>query len=160
MIGAFFESVKYSGHLYPIAFLRIFLGYYYFNLAFERLHSGFLDRPILAAYINEALTQPRLPMFFVQFLSSIVVPQWEFFAKLVVMFYFALGVSYLIGYLVRPMAVLALGASLISILLSPPQLEVYFKVLLAVHLTLLWLGAGRCFGFDYYFFKRRRGLWW
>lgn len=29
MLVAFLESIKYTGHLLPVVFLRVFLGYYY-----------------------------------------------------------------------------------------------------------------------------------
>ena len=38
--------------------------------------------------------------------------------------------------------------------------EDFYKTILAVHVMMAWVGAGRCLGFDYYFFKRRRGIWW
>jgi thiosulfate dehydrogenase [quinone] large subunit len=44
--------------------------------------------------------------------------------------------------------------------ISGPASEDFYKTILAIHLILAWVGAGRCLGFDYYFFKRRRGFWW
>jgi thiosulfate dehydrogenase (quinone) large subunit len=31
---------------------------------------------------------------------------------------------------------------------------------LVLFLILAWLGAGRCLGLDYFFYKRDRGMWW
>jgi thiosulfate dehydrogenase [quinone] large subunit len=34
------------------------------------------------------------------------------------------------------------------------------KLHFVLFLVLAWLGAGRCLGLDYFFYKRDRGIWW
>ncbi|MCB0739248.1 MAG: hypothetical protein KDC92_17190, partial [Bacteroidetes bacterium] len=73
---------------------------------------------------------------------------------------FGLGICLLVGYLVRPASILAILLNLFLIWISPPHMALLYKTFIAVNITLGWLGAGRCIGFDYYFYKRMRGIWW
>jgi thiosulfate dehydrogenase [quinone] large subunit len=148
------------GHIVPVAFLRIFLGYYYFGQALELIRSEYLSKPLLAAHINEALARSVFNGFYQWILESLIVSQWEYFAGVLVTIYFAIGASYILGYLVRPIALLASFLALNSFFLGLPEQEIFFKVLLSVHIMLAWIGAGRCLGIDYFFYKKQRGLWW
>lgn len=160
MFVAFFESVKYVGHLLPISFLRVFLGYYYLEAALTQFRGDFLTRPRLAAQIAEALPTLQIPFWFRSFLETVVVPQWQVFAFIILGLQFAIAVSYILGYVVRPVALLGMALSFYMLLMSGPQFEDLHKTFIAIHFIMAWVGAGRCLGFDYYFFKRRRGIWW
>jgi thiosulfate dehydrogenase [quinone] large subunit len=61
---------------------------------------------------------------------------------------------------VRPVAILAVILSLNMLVISGNQFDDMYKTFIAIHLMMAWVGAGRCLGLDYYFFKRRRGIWW
>ena len=160
MFVAFFESVKYVGHLLPISFLRVFLGYYYLQQAMNQFRGDFLMRPRLAAQIAEALPSLNVPHWYRVFLESMVIPQWQVFAFIILGLNFAIAISYLLGYVVRPMALIGMCLSFYMLVLSGPQFEDLYKTFIAIHFMMAWVGAGRCLGFDYYFFKRRRGIWW
>ena len=160
MLVAFLESIKYSGHLVPISFLRIFLGYYYLQQALARLSSDFLLRPQIAELISEHLPSSHAPEWYKILVTSQMIPHWQGLAFMMIGFELALAVSYIAGYVVRPMALLACFYSLNLIFVSSPASEDLFKTFLAVHFILAWVGAGRCLGIDYYFYKRRRGIWW
>lgn len=160
MFVAFFDSVKYVGHLIPIAFLRVFLGYFYLDSALRKFQGDFLYRPRLAADLGEILPQLQVPLWYRGWVENIFIPQWQTLAFVITALEFAIAVSYLIGYVVRPMALIGALLALNALALSLPGQEQLARTLLAIHLTLAWVGAGRCLGFDYYFFKRRRGLWW
>ncbi|MFN9068449.1 MAG: hypothetical protein ACK5V3_14540, partial [Bdellovibrionales bacterium] len=67
---------------------------------------------------------------------------------------------YIVGYVVRPTALLGAFLTVFMIYLNPAASQDFFKILLATHVTFAWLGAGRCLGLDYYYFKRVRGVWW
>jgi thiosulfate dehydrogenase [quinone] large subunit len=58
------------------------------------------------------------------------------------------------------MALLAALLSFNMAMLSGPDQEAFHLTMFVIHLTMAWLGAGRCFGVDYFFYKRRRGIWW
>ncbi|MFZ4405402.1 MAG: hypothetical protein ACOYOK_14985, partial [Pseudobdellovibrionaceae bacterium] len=86
--------------------------------------------------------------------------QWQTAAFILLGLEFAIAVSYILGYVVRPMALIAVVLGLNLIFISDTKYEDLYKTFIALHIVFAWLGAGRCLGFDYYFFKRRRGLWW
>ncbi len=160
MISSFLESLKYVGHLFPIAFLRIYIGYYYLNLVIQRMEGEYLTKPKLPAGIEELLPRVSVPTWYNDFIVNVLIPNWQIFALAVVAIELAIAVSYLIGYVVRPMAILGAIYGFNLLMLSTPQTEDFYKTFLAIHIVFAWLGAGRCLGVDYYFFKRRRGLWW
>lgn len=160
MFVAFFESVKYVGHLVPIAFLRIFLGYFYLETALRKFQSDFLYRPRLAAELAEILPSLQAPVWYRTWVETFFIPQWQSLAFTLTALEFAIAISYLLGYVVRPVALLAALLSLNQLALATSGQEQLARTLTAIHLTLAWVGAGRCLGIDYYFFKRRRGLWW
>lgn len=160
MFIAFFESVKYVGHLLPISFLRIFLGYYYLEHAMLKYQGDFLTRPRIADQMAEWLPSSHAPDWFKLFASNQMIPHWQTVAFIVLGLEFAIAISYIVGYVVRPVAVVGVLLCMMMLFVSGPASEDLFKTFLAIHLILGWVGAGRCLGFDYYFFKRRRGLWW
>lgn len=160
MFIAFFESVKYVGHLLPISFLRIFLGYYYLEHAMQKYRGDFLSRPRIADQMAEWLPASHAPNWFKVFASSQMIPNWQTVAFIIVGLEFAIAISYIVGYVVRPVALLGVLLCVMMLFISGPASEDLNKTFLAIHLILAWVGAGRCLGFDYYFFKRRRGLWW
>ena len=161
MFVAFFESVKYIGHLFPVSILRIFVGYFYFNEALRLLGSNFLTQAYLAEDIRSHFAFGTEPMWYRNFLEWMVIPNWQVFAYSIVGIQFFIGISYIIGYLVRPAALM--GILLTWNLLWATATDVnqwQLSVLLILNITLGWIGAGRCLGFDYFFYKRRRGIWW
>ncbi|MCB0411651.1 MAG: DoxX family membrane protein [Bdellovibrionales bacterium] len=160
MFVAFFESIKYVGHLVPISFLRIYMGYLYLESASMKIDGDFLYEPRLAAAITEYLPHSIAPSWYIGWLESVVVPHWRIFAYSMTYLEFVIGVSFLVGFLVRPVALLgallALNMCYISASAFAPLYELHF----ALFLMLGFMGAGRCLGFDYFFFKRNRGIWW
>jgi thiosulfate dehydrogenase (quinone) large subunit len=160
MFVAFFESIKYVGHLIPIAFLRVFLGYFYLDSALKKFQSDFLYRPRLAADLAEILGNLQAPVWYRGWIENIFIPHWQTLAFALTACEFAIAVSYLVGYVVRPVALLGTVIAINQLALASPSQEPFARTLVAIHLTFAWIGAGRCLGFDYYFFKRRRGLWW
>ena len=160
MLVAFFESFKYSGHLFPVAFLRIFLGYHYLQESLHKIQGEYLEQPQLAGVVNEWLNQGVLPMWYQGWLESIVVPYWQVFAYLATVLQILVGISFIFGFLVRPFALVTSLLSLNLIFMADPSQILLQKVMFAVNFTLAWFGAGRCLGVDYFFFKKNRGIWW
>jgi thiosulfate dehydrogenase [quinone] large subunit len=160
MLVAFFESVKYVGHLLPISFLRVFLGYYYLQQALLKFKGDFLTRPRIADQIAEWLPASHAPNWYKLFMSSQIIPHWQTVAFIIVGLEFVIAISYIAGYVVRPVALLGVFLCFNMLFFSGPMSEDLYKTFLAIHFIMAWVGAGRCLGFDYYFFKRRRGIWW
>jgi thiosulfate dehydrogenase [quinone] large subunit len=71
-----------------------------------------------------------------------------------------IGISFLIGFLVRPTALLGALLMLNFIFAGGDAATSLQQTFLALFIVLFWVGAGRCLGFDYFFYKRQRGLWW
>jgi thiosulfate dehydrogenase [quinone] large subunit len=160
MLVAFFESIKYSGHLVPISFLRIFVGYYYLQSFLAKFSGDFLIRPRVAELISQNLMTSQAPEWMKWILNTYMVVHWQGFAFSLVALELAIAVSYIVGYVVRPTALLGAFLTVFMIYMNPAASQDFFKILLATHVTFAWLGAGRCLGLDYYYFKRVRGVWW
>lgn len=160
MFLSFIESIKYVGHLLPISFLRIFVGLVYFQDALRQYRGDFLLRPRLADQIVEFLPGGQAPLWFKVLINAQFIPHWQTYSLVIWSVTLMVGVSYIIGYVVRPTALIAVLLSFLMLFISGPQQEEFYKTMIAIHFVLAWVGAGRCLGADYYFFKRRRGIWW
>ena len=160
MLVAYLESVKYVGHLFPLAVLRIYLGWSFFSTALARLHSDYLTQPILSDAIKEWAPNSSAPEFYKEFLDKVVVPNWQVFAYCVVYFGFLIGASFILGFFVRPVALIAALVTINFVYNSGPEMVELHRLHLVLFLILAWLGAGRCLGLDYFFYKRDRGMWW
>lgn len=160
MLQAYFESIKYVGHLLPISFLRIFLGYYYIQQAIQGWKIHILGNSLVSDMLVEALNKTQIPFWYRLFISEHMSAHWGVYAFILVGVQFIIGLSYIIGYVVRPASVLGFLLCLNYLILASSNQEILFKLLMACHVLLAWVGAGRCLGFDYYFYKRYRGIWW
>lgn len=160
MLVSFLESFKYLGHLYPIAFLRVYLGYFYLESAIRKYNEGYLDQPIIVEMITQWLPSSNAPNWYQTIIEVLAVPNWIAFSTIFIAIEFIIGISFLIGYLVRPMSIIAIFIALNFMWFSSPDQATLFKALIAINVTLCWIGAGRCFGIDYYFYKRMRGWLW
>ena len=160
MLTALLQSLRYLGHLYPLALLRVYLGFLFFTQALERKNSGFLDTPHLAAKIEEWLPQTLPPSWLQSFYESLVVPHWQLFSYIIFFCEGIVALSYLLGFGVRPISWIGILLCLNFLYISPPLEATLYKTLIVTFFTMAWLGAGRCLGIDYYFFKRVRGIWW
>lgn len=160
MFLAFFESMKYVGHLIPLAFLRVFLGFYYLQQALIKYRTDFLQRPHIAEQLSEWVPASHAPTWYKLLVNTYFIPHWQTVAFIVTGLEFAIAISYILGYVVRPVALLAMLLCLNMFFIGGPQAEDFFKTFFAIHLMMAWVGAGRCLGFDYYFYKRQRGIWW
>jgi thiosulfate dehydrogenase (quinone) large subunit len=159
MLYSYFESIKYVGHLYPIAFLRIYLGYIFFDSALNRVNGVFLTQPRLASVIMESLPVSDVPIWYANFLQYFVVPNWQFFAYLVTYCEFLIGICLLAGFLIRPVSILGV-VLMLNLIYGGSSGALLQQTYLVFFVVIFWVGAGRCLGLDYYFYKRYRGIWW
>ena len=160
MLQAYFESLKYVGHLLPVSFLRIFLGYFYLEQALRDWKLHILGNSGVSDLLMESIGKSTMPYWYRFFLSEHLLPHWNIYAFILVGVQLVIGISYLIGYVVRPTSILAFIFCLNYLAISSSQHEFFFKLMMATHLFMAWVGAGRCLGLDYYFYKRYRGVWW
>ena len=160
MLAAFLESTKFIAHLLPVSFLRIFFGYLYTQEALNHIALGWLDRPLISARLGALLPQVDLNPYARILIETIGIPFWQEVSFLVIAIELAVGISFLLGYLVRPLALLASLLVLGQMSIAGPDELVLLKIILVVQIFLAWIGAGRVLGLDYYFYKKDRGIWW
>jgi len=160
MILSFLESLKHTGGLKSIALLRIYIGFYYLEKFLKKINSEFLSQPLFASELNEALGKISISPSYKLFIENTIIHNWLFSSYLIVVLEGAIAISYILGYLTRPIAVLACLLVVFFISISPIANLESLRLLLAIHVTLLLIGGGRCLGIDYYFYKKDRGLLW
>lgn len=160
MFTAFFESIKYANHLYPIAVLRIYIGYFWFNEGYEKYKESIFSSQL---YIDNLMDQElvlRLPLVYQNILANIIAPYWSFWSYCFMGLEVVIGIGLMVGFLTRPLGVLAIIICIHYSLLGSEIVSLLYSTFSAILLTLVIIGAGRCVGFDYYFFKKNRGLLW
>ncbi|MBX7230913.1 MAG: DoxX family membrane protein [Bdellovibrionales bacterium] len=160
MIFSFFESFKYVGHLFPVVVLRMSLGGWFFTQAVTKYQGDFLLQPKLAAALSEFLPSSMAPDWYRQMADSLLIPHWQIFSYTLMYFEFLIGLSFIFGFLVRPFAVLGMVVAWCYLNMTSHEVSDFYQLQIVVFFVLGWLGAGRCLGIDYFFFKRQRGLLW
>jgi thiosulfate dehydrogenase [quinone] large subunit len=160
MLVTFFESIKHVGHLFPIVILRVFMGIYFLNLGITNVHGPFLNQPVLAEMIRDWSPTSGAPVWYKEVLEAVVLPQWQMAAYCIVYLQLVIGVSFLLGFFIRPVSLLGFLLAWNFIYWSPIELRDFYALQMTCFLLLFLIGAGRCLGIDSYFYKRNRGMWW
>lgn len=160
MVIAFLESVKYVGHMFPVALIRFILGYHYISMVITRVQSGYLKHAYISESLNLSDAQGATPGIYFEIFKGLVQSQWLMMTYILLGIELVVGISYLLGFGVRIASLLGMLLSLhiysfFSLATSPGQIYLFY-----IHLLFCLVGAGRCLGVDYYFFKSRRGLLW
>lgn len=160
MLLSFFESFKYLGHIWPIALLRIFIGYIFLNAGLDKIQMNYLTEPILQETLYRWMSQGIDNSMYTKFLQYVVLNNWQVFSYLVTFGEIAVGLSFIIGFLVRPAALAAIFMNYNFMMAGGLEAQTVNQILIAVNLMLFSVSAGRSIGFDYYFFKKVRKIWW
>ena len=162
MIISFLESIKYVGYTFPLSFFRIYLGYLFFKKAMSKTHDGYLSYLDMMTNISERVFMDPDPNWYEKFLTQVVISEanWKLFAYITTYCEFMIGLSFLIGFLVRPISVLGMLLSLHYIWAQGPFGSEIYQLFFALFVVTLWMGAGRSLGLDYFFYKRHRGWLW
>ncbi len=158
MFLAYLESIKYVGHMWPLALIRIVIGYQYIASVAFRLQTGYLEH----AYITERLkiSDSLVTGVYYDLFKTLIQSQWLVMTYVLLTFEVVIGVSLVLGFGVRLASILGMFLSLhlywfFDFSGSPGQIYLFY-----IHILFCLLGAGRCLGLDYYFYKSRRGLLW
>jgi uncharacterized membrane protein YphA (DoxX/SURF4 family) len=85
--------------------------------------------------------------------DNIIVPNAEVFSYLVIVLQVLLGLAFVVGFAVRPLAVAALGMDLSIFMLGNSRIPPFFMVM---HLFVLVTGAGYFFGLDGWIMEKTR----
>jgi thiosulfate dehydrogenase [quinone] large subunit len=160
MVLSFLESIKYSGLMWPIAFLRIYVGTHFLDSAIVRLKSGYLHNPYLNESLRKGLAFEQAPAWYQSVLENWVMQHWKLASYIDLSAHFIIGISLILGYMVRPTTLLGCLMTIQALWLSAGPDSQSSEYLLLILFLFFAVGAGRSIGVDYYFFKSRRGLWW
>ena len=161
MILAFLESTKYVNYLLPMALLRIYLGCIFFFDALDKIQGDYLKATHLPIEIAEQISnQGPLSWYRELFFGATQYSAWPICSHLIVYCGFLIGLSFWLGFLVRPMSILGLLLCLHNIAISSPIAAELHQAYFIIFLITLWSGAGRSLGMDYFFYKRQRGWLW
>ena len=108
MIRDFLESFKYSGFMFPVGLLRIYIGYNFFTQALSKMQSDYFVHPLIAAKITEWLPYSQAPDWYKSWLEVDIIPNenWKTLAYAITFIETTIGVSFLIGFFIRPIALL------------------------------------------------------
>ena len=107
MFQSYFESLKHVGHLLPVSFLRIFLGYFYIEQSIRDWKLHVIGNSAMSDLLMEAVAKSNMPYWYRLFLSEHLLPHWNIYAFILVGVQLIIGISYVIGYVVRPTSILA-----------------------------------------------------
>jgi uncharacterized membrane protein YphA (DoxX/SURF4 family) len=151
------ENFKQSTYLGYIAMLRILLGLHFLGTGFEKLFHNFLTGRTLT---NDMLRgAPNDPLAFHRsFILGVVVPHVHFFTYLVTFGEIAIGISLLLGFLVRVSSLFGAFHNL-NILLAigwggPSSVMGINRTFVLLHLVFVLSSAGRALGVDGFLHKR------
>jgi uncharacterized membrane protein YphA (DoxX/SURF4 family) len=155
-----------------IAFIRIFLGVMWlFEVTVGHnwkiggfgsdVHPGWLGAnrgDVVREDVAQAIADGTWS-WFASLYESVVVPNAVLFSWLTIIFQVALGIAFIVGFAVRPLALMALVLDFSIFMLGNSRIPPFFT---AMHLFVLGTGAGRFYGLDGYLLGRladaRRGL--
>ena len=162
MIRDFLESFKYSGFMFPVGLLRIYIGYNFFTQALSKMQSDYFVHPLIAAKITEWLPYSQAPDWYKSWLEVDIIPNenWKTLAYAITFIETTIGVSFLIGFFIRPIALLGSLLMVHYIWAQGLELVPYYQMQIVLFFVLFLLGAGRSMGVDYYFYKTQRGFLW
>jgi hypothetical protein len=147
-----------------IAFLRVFLGAMWLfevTVGHNWKIGGFTSGPNplwLGAGAGDGVREAAASAIddgtyaaFAWLFEGVIVPNAELFGYLTIGLQLALGVGFIIGLAVRPMAVMALGMDLSIFMLGNSRIPPFFT---AMHLFVLFTSAGRYYGLDGWILER------
>ena len=140
--------------------IRIIFGYRYISLALDRIRAGYLEHAYISEYFNLSGSDLRIPDFYFQLFKNLVQSQWFQLTCVFISLEVLIGISYVLGFCVRLAGLFGIILSFHIYLFFSAQYGTGQIYMFYLHLLFLLSGAGRCLGFDYYFFKSRRGLFW
>lgn len=160
MIKELVESLKYVGHYFAIAFLRVVMGVFVLGQALEKIYGTYLVEPILAGNTNQWIVQNNVPIWVEELFTDYITGYWSAVAHFQVGFELIAGILLILGLATRPTSLLLIVYFWFFSYIEPEATWKFVNLFLMSLFAISWAGAGRCFGLDYYFYKRRRGFLW
>lgn len=160
MLYSFLESIKFTTHIFPLAVFRIGIGSYFLNQSIDKLNTNYLVTPQLARTLNELLSSSQASVNFKYLISETIIPSWQAFAYFLFFLQLFIGISFISGFLVRVSSILGVILCSFYLLMEVSSIAPFYQVLLLSFISMGFIGAGRCLGADYFFYKRYNGWMW
>lgn len=160
MLASYFESIKYVGHLWPVALIRITVGYQYLSLVLARIQQGYFEHAYLSEQLDLSGQTGLSSSLYFELLKGTVQGQWLLVTYVLVVSEILIGLSYVLGFGVRLTSLLGILLSFHFYLFFDASFSAGQQYLILLHTLFCLIGAGRCLGLDFYFYKSRRGLLW
>ena len=152
-------NLKWKTSLWYIVILRVWVGYYFFQLGIKKLLHGFPNSDWIGRQIGDIATLDLYP-WYKSFLLTIVVPHHVLFGYLVTFGEILVGASLFLGILTRISSCagifillnLFFGIGMVKGGASLAQQETFILLMVVFILS----NAGKTLGLDGYLFKSKR----
>jgi thiosulfate dehydrogenase [quinone] large subunit len=142
---------KQTTYLLYLAIPRIFVGYHFIGVAWAKLSRGFLNGKDLSAQLLQTVGKDPVG-WHRHFILGFVLPHSAFFSYLVPLGELAIGISLVLGCLVRLSSLFGAFHNLnilfaIALASSGAQVAVN-EIFIVLHLMFVFASAGRVIGMD------------
>jgi thiosulfate dehydrogenase [quinone] large subunit len=142
MMISLIESAKFMGHLWPVALFRMTVGFWIFTKAHHYWYTGFFEQPLIEKVLEQLWIKGADPEK-LHFLQNYFAPYWVAINYTVLCSVFLIGICYMLGFLVRPIALLAICfVSLHYAIFNQGQSSEMYQLAIAVHILFFLIGAG------------------
>lgn len=150
MAGFFKDLAGEKTSMIYLAFLRIYIGYYFLAAGINKLSGGFLSKPILAG-ILKGWAEKNPHWWYKDFLIETAIPNADLFSYLVVTGEIAVGGLLIAGLMTRAAALAGIFMNLNFYFASgwtAPASSGINRLFIVCQAVLLLTGAGRALGVD------------
>lgn len=150
MAGFFKDITGEKMPLVYLAFLRIYIGYYFLVAGIHKLTGGFLSKPVLAG-ILKGWAEKNPHIWYKSFLVETAIPNADMFSYLVVTGEIAVGGLLIVGLMTRVAALAGIFMNLNFYFASgwtAPASSGINRLFIVCQAVLLLTGAGRALGVD------------
>ena len=102
MLISYLESIKYVGHLWPVAFVRILLGFQFLSSVTSRVQAGYLQHAYISEKLDLSEGATQNSSLYFDIFKNLVQTQWLPMTYLLLTFEVIIGLSYIFGFGVFP----------------------------------------------------------
>ena len=145
------QNFKQSTYLGYLAILRIAVGYHFITVAWPKITGPFVNGHVMPAELAKTVTKDPFA-WHRAFIEGFVIPHGVFFSHLIAYGEMAIGISLLVGCLVRVSATFAAFHNLnillaIAVANGGPQLGLN-RIFIVLEIVFVLSAAGRSLGLD------------
>jgi thiosulfate dehydrogenase [quinone] large subunit len=138
-------GLRESVPLIYLAFVRVYMGWFFLDAGWSKWSSGWVEKGTLAARIGSWMQEGKTYAFYANFLREQVLTHLQAFSWMVVAGELCVGASLLLGLGTRAGALVGLVMNVNFYLASAQPLNIVFALCNAIFLL---VGGGRALGLD------------